>query len=103
MARKPPLTEAQQKRIDELRDKLGKVRKLSDDEYKEALQEILAHGTTMLQMRVVAGNTQGTGACINILEKAHWLLDSLRNRDQKPGDDPYTVNVFFKSSGDKQS
>lgn len=101
---KKNLSDAQVKRLAELEKGLGVKRRHSDEEFEEGLQECLSQGLILLQMKLAGGSTSSTGAILNIIEKTYWILDSIRSKGiEKSDEDPYTVNVFFKSSSDKNS
>jgi len=85
----------QEKRFNELADLLGRRRQFSSDEYLAALKEIQVNYTTALQMRSVIGNVSDTGAITNIIDKVHWLIDSMENKVAVNKDNEVKVKIDF--------
>lgn len=80
--------------LDAMIDRQGS---LTDEEYLALLQEIRKNYTARLAQISLTTSNSGTGACINIIEKVHWLIDSVETKGiEKPDGDDWTVNVFFK-------
>lgn len=85
----------QEKRFKELENLLGSKRSLTPGEYLSALKEIQANYTIALQMRSVIGNVKDTGALTNIIDKVHWLIDSMEGKASINEDNQVRVKVEF--------
>lgn len=93
---KQPVHPHQKARFNELAELLGKRRRLTAEQYKEALHEIRANYVTALQMRSAIGSTQDSGALMNIIDKVHWLIDSVESSAPGSNDNEPTVNVQYE-------
>ena len=85
----------QKKRFFELENLLGNKPYLTHDEYLASLKEIQANYTIALQMRSVIGNVKDTGALTNIIDKVHWLIDSMETKTSVNKDNEVKVKVEF--------
>ncbi len=65
------------KKIDELDDILLNKKRLSRNEYLDALYEIQKNYCVMLLKLSLEMETDGTGACAGVLDKVHWIIDSM--------------------------
>lgn len=92
---KTKLRPEQEKRFNELNILLGCKRSLSNEEYMAALKEIQANYTIALQMRSVLGNVSDTGAITNVIDKIHWLIDSMESKVSVNKDNEVKVKIDF--------
>lgn len=92
-------TARRKKRIAELEEIIARKDRLSDKEYLELLHEIRKNYSAKLAISSVQSTTTGTGAVVNIIDKVHWLIDSIDTKSiERPADDNVSVNVYFKTA-----
>jgi len=90
-----PETLARQARIKELEAIIAREEYLTPDEYKGLLREILKNSTASLAIKTVQAANGGTGALINIIEKVHYLLDSVEGKEAPPEDHEIVLRVEY--------
>lgn len=91
---KTELYKAKSARKDELKALRARAGGLSSSEYRAILEEIQKNYVVELGFLALDGIVKGTGALIALVEKVHWMLDSM---GQAPVADrgPTIVNVHF--------
>lgn len=87
----PTNVERRRLRIEELNRMLGKPRNIPLDEYKNLLQEARHNYTVLLAIRSVEGKTSDTGAYIHVIEKAHYLLNTIEGKASTQIDVHHTI------------
>lgn len=75
-------TQRRTARLQELEQLLARKQRLSEPEYLDLLEDIRHNWTVMLAIRAVEGNTKDAVALVSILDKVHWMRDSLMGRKQ---------------------
>lgn len=81
MTREDKLNMMRKERIMWLEERLANTDALSSDEYKTLLEEIRKNYTILLSIQSVRGSIKDTGGIVNIIDKVHWLLDSIKEKD----------------------
>lgn len=88
-------TLARKERIRELEKIIARKEPITIDEYKQLLYEIRKNYLAALAVRSVQGTVSQTGAMINILDKVHWLIDSIEGKEAPPEDFEIKVKVEY--------
>lgn len=67
-------------RLRELEKMLNKARHLSREEFATLLRETRNNYAILLAMKAVAGVTKDSGAYLNVIEKVHYILESIEGK-----------------------
>lgn len=67
-------------RLRELEKMLNKARHLSREEFAALLRETRNNYAILLAMKAVAGITKDSGAYLNVIEKVHYILESIEGK-----------------------
>lgn len=102
--------EDQQKfnKMQEYQRRMDNGRSLTTAEYTALLHEVRKNYLLSLAMLSIEGKTKGTGACIHLVEKAHYLLESVEGKpthrvDVKHSVDEQTRTEFRKMLSDPKN
>jgi hypothetical protein len=86
------------KRINELDALLARKSRLTTDEYVDLLHEIRKNYLIKLAVLSIEQKVEGTGAVMNIVDKTHWLLDSVQGPEREkygPDVDDGTIRIQY--------
>lgn len=68
------------KRIKELEARLNNRARLTTEEYLEHLHQIRKNCAILLEIQTVKQEPRTTGAWNTLMEKCHWLIDSVESK-----------------------
>ena len=73
------------KRIKELEARLNNSARLTTEEYLEHLHQIRKNCAILLEIQTVKQEPRTTGAWNTLMEKCHWLIDSVESKAENTG------------------
>lgn len=85
------------KRLDQLEALKLRKENLTTEEYLFLLKEILKHSVVNLAMAVIKDEPYNTGAHVNIIDKTHWLIDSVEKiSNDIVNDNNYVISYEYE-------